>query len=270
MDPVMIILVCVIGLLLIGVIVSLAKTSKGKKSAPNAEKAAEETKKEEELFSEVKEEIPAAPAEAETAADAPCEEAPQEEERAAEAETVADEAPVKETAEMEESAPSIEVAAAVVSEREPRGFEKIPKGEPKKPFYERILLSDEDVRRYFDEIHNEFKSYRNVNARVSKGYDSFRKNRALVARLYLSGKTLKLYLRLDASAYENTKYHQQYAGDKKTYAEIPMMVKIKSARGLANAKTLIADLMKNEGAEKKSRYTKVDYIETLKALMEND
>lgn len=49
-----------------------------------------------------------------------------------------------------------------------------------------------------------------------------------------------------------------------------MLVKIKSGRGLANAKTLIADLMKNEGAEKKTRYRKINYIETLKALMEND
>ena len=109
-----------------------------------------------------------------------------------------------------------------------------------------------------------------ITARVSKGYDSFRKNRKLIARLYLSGKTFKLYLKLNAGEYENSKYHQQYAGDKKTYAEIPMLVKIKSGRGLANAKTLIADLMKNEGAEKKTRYRKINYIETLKALMEND
>ena len=49
-----------------------------------------------------------------------------------------------------------------------------------------------------------------------------------------------------------------------------MLVKIKSKRGLANAKLLVADLMKQEGAVKKTRLTKVDYIETLKALKEND
>ena len=169
-----------------------------------------------------------------------------------------------------------EVAAAAVTAiaAEEKAVKKAPKIEGAKkgadPFYIKMLCVDEETQGYYNEIRNEFKSYKGVNARISKGYDSFRKNKQLIARILLSGKTIRLYLRLNAGNYENSKFHKQYVGDKKTYAEIPMLVKIKSKRGLANAKLLVQDLMKQENAVKKTRFTKVDYIETLKALKEND
>lgn len=286
MDPVMIVLVCIIGALLVGVIAVMAKS--GKKDAENqgvADRAEEEkgavssedaknapvAEKEESAEENIaKEQIETRGVQSENAR----------EESAAEDLTGArTENALSAAGEEGEKSAQSEVAAAAISAGTDRAasaqngekFPLIPKGEPKKPFYERIVAAEEEnIRIFFNEIHNEFKSYRAITARVSKGYDSFRKNRKLIARLYLSGKTFKLYLKLNAGEYENSKYHQQYAGDKKTYAEIPMLVKIKSGRGLANAKTLIADLMKNEGAEKKTRYRKINYIETLKALMEND
>lgn len=174
-----------------------------------------------------------------------------------------------------ESVSEKETAATYAAALEPSVSEKKkPKIEGAKktadPFYIKMLNADEETQGYYNEIRNEFKSYKGVNARISKGYDSFRKNRQLIARILLSGKSIRLYLRLNAGNYENSKFHQQYVGDKKTYAEIPMLVKIKSKRGLANAKLLVADLMKQEDAVKKTRVTKVDYIETLKALKEND
>lgn len=285
MDPVMIVLLVVDAVLLICVIVELARRAGKKKKdfisedavtdgAPTAADGAAEDAAADAAAAE-------APAQAE-------EEKPslyvfgvQEEETKAEEpaaeEPAKEELPVAETP--AETAVQSESAQEENKEEPPRETAPLPKADfgrgsepaaPKKPFYERMLEADDETKEFYNELRNEFKSYRNVNARVSKGYDSFRKNRQLVARLLLSGKTIKLYLRLNAGEYEDAKYHQQYVGDKKTYAEIPMLVKVKSRRALANAKTLIADLMAKEGAEKKSRYVKVDYLKTLEALKEND
>ncbi len=285
MDPVMIVLLVVDAVLLICVIVELARRAGKKKKDFISEDA-------------VTDGAPAAAdgAAEDAAADAAAAEAPaqaeeekpslyvfgvQEEETKAEEpaaeEPAKEELPVAETP--AETAVQSESAQEENKEEPPRETAPLPKANfgrgsepvaPKKPFYERMLEADDETKEFYNELRNEFKSYRNVNARVSKGYDSFRKNRQLVARLLLSGKTIKLYLRLNAGEYEDAKYHQQYVGDKKTYAEIPMLVKVKSRRALANAKTLIADLMAKEGAEKKSRYVKVDYLKTLEALKEND
>ena len=285
MDPVMIVLLVVDAVLLICVIVELARRAGKKKKDFISEDA-------------VTDGAPAAAdgAAEDAAADAAAAEAPaqaeeekpslyvfgvQEEETKAEEpaaeEPAKEELPVAETP--AETAVQTESAQEENKEEPPRETAPLPKADfgrgsepaaPKKPFYERMLEADDETKEFYNELRNEFKSYRNVNARVSKGYDSFRKNRQLVARLLLSGKTIKLYLRLNAGEYEDAKYHQQYVGDKKTYAEIPMLVKVKSRRALANAKTLIADLMAKEGAEKKSRYVKVDYLKTLEALKEND
>ncbi len=140
---------------------------------------------------------------------------------------------------------------------------------PAVPFYTKMLDADESLQRYYNAIRNEFKSYRNINARISKKGDTFRKGRELIAKLTLSGKTIKLYYKLNIADYEESKFHQKFAGDKKTYAEVPMYVKVKSDRGLKNAITLIGELMNKENVAKKQRYAEVNYIETLKGLEEN-
>ena len=283
MDPVLIVLLCVIVLLLILVIVSVATRGKKKKSAQTesdgkAENAVECKSESQETAKDSKPEeagrvlsqgeVNGNPAET-------SETMPESEAETSET-TPASEAETSETmpeseAETSETTPASEAAAAAAGAPSVgKDFSSIGKKVEKKPFYERVLDSEDDVRTYFNEIHNEFKSYRNVTARISKGYDSFRKNRELIARLYLSGKTLKLFVKLNSADYEMNKFHQQYVGNKKTYAEIPMMVKIRSVRALKNAKVLIADLMANEGTVKKSRYAKTDYLKTLKALMDND
>ena len=272
MDPVLIVLLCVIVLLLILVIVSVATRGKKKKSAQTesdgkAENAVECKSESQETAKDSKpEEAGRVLSQGEVNGN-PAETS----ETTPESEAETSETTPASEAETSETTPASEAAAAAAGAPSVgKDFSSIGKKVEKKPFYERVLDSEDDVRTYFNEIHNEFKSYRNVTARISKGYDSFRKNRELIARLYLSGKTLKLFVKLNSADYEMNKFHQQYVGNKKTYAEIPMMVKIRSVRALKNAKVLIADLMANEGTVKKSRYAKTDYLKTLKALMDND
>ena len=140
---------------------------------------------------------------------------------------------------------------------------------PAVPFYTKMLSADENLQQYYNTIRNEFKSYKGINARISKKGDTFRKGRELIAKLTLSGKTIKMYFKLNVADYSETKYHQRFAGDKKSYAEVPMCVKIKSDRGLKNALALINDLMSNESVNKKQRFTEINYLDTLKGLEEN-
>ncbi len=291
MDPVLIILLAVDALLLLCCIVTIITRARQAKKADfmTAEEKTEQSESGEMSETSLKEENE--PVEAEKVAKEVVKEEPvtaetvpavEEQAVLAEDDIVKEEpAEVKEEVSSEnevvptESVSEKETAATYAAALEPSVSEKKkPKIEGAKktadPFYIKMLNADEETQGYYNEIRNEFKSYKGVNARISKGYDSFRKNRQLIARILLSGKSIRLYLRLNAGNYENSKFHQQYVGDKKTYAEIPMLVKIKSKRGLANAKLLVADLMKQEDAVKKTRVTKVDYIETLKALKEND
>lgn len=236
MDPVLIVLLVIDGLLLISCIITLIQRVKRSKKADyvTAETVQDggEEKAEEQTSAEPEQ---------------------------AESESVPQQESVAEIPSQEERSDGTAAASAEKAEPISPAGKKPFVDAPKKtadPFYIKMLNADEETQGYYNEIRNEFKAYKGVTARISKGYDSFRKNRQLVARILLSGKTIRLYLRLNAGDYENNKFHQQYVGDKKTYAEIPMLVKIKSKRGLANAKLLVADLMKQEGAVKKTAIDK--------------
>lgn len=236
MDPVLIVLLVIDGLLLISCIITLIQRVKRSKKADyvTAETVQDggEEKAEEQTSAEPEQ---------------------------AESESVPQQESVAEIPSQEERSDGTAAASAEKAEPISPAGKKPFVDAPKKtadPFYIKMLNADEETQGYYNEIRNEFKAYKGVTARISKGYDSFRKNRQLVARILLSGKTIRLYLRLNAGDYENNKFHQQYVGDKKTYAEIPMLVKIKSKRGLANAKLLVADLMKQEGAVKKNAIDK--------------
>lgn len=131
-------------------------------------------------------------------------------------------------------------------------------------FGSKLLTFNEKVQGYFNTIYNKFISLRNINPRISTKGVSFRLGRDLVARLTIRGKTMRLHLGLNVADYPENIYFQTDMSDVKSYTEIPMMVKIRSDRGMKNAMKLIDELIEKKGIEYKTRYSDVDAIILLK------
>ena len=137
-------------------------------------------------------------------------------------------------------------------------------------FQSRLIQADEDIQSYYSAIKNKLLSYKGVKARTSWNFESFNKTRVQCAKLNIKGKALLLYINLDTEQYNAGKYHFQNVSDTPKFADVPMMLKVKSERGLKYAFELIEELMTKleipAGAEQN-----VDYrvpFETNEALAE--
>ena len=149
----------------------------------------------------------------------------------------ADEAVEAEEAdEAEEQAPAAEIAAAADA---PAGYEYVTRY--RRSFKSR-LIQDAKMQDFYNDLKNAFAELAGVKARLSRHCENFRFHADRIAKLNVGGKTLTLYLALDPSAYEDTKYRYEDVSDRKTYTETPMKIRITSKRMVKYAKELLQDL----------------------------
>lgn len=104
------------------------------------------------------------------------------------------------------------------------------------------LIQNENIQEFYSQLKNNILGYAGVKCRMSFHYESFRVGKSLIAKFNVSGKTLCLYLALAPSLYENGKYRFEDVSAKKTYALVPMKLKITSGRAMNYAKELIKQL----------------------------
>ena len=243
------------------------------------------------------EEIPVEEASIEETVEAPVEEAPIEEPAAKEApaeeipveeasieETV--EAPVKEAPIEEptvEETPAVEeapaeVAPVIVSGDGEEAFGKrIINGQVvlvsyRSSYMSRLIQSDSEIQDYYTAIKNALLSYKGVKARTSWNFESFNKGRIQCAKLNLKGRALLVYLGLEPSEYSVAKYHFTDVSDKPKFDKVPMLMKVKSDRGLKYVLELIEEMMKKLEIPQGEIPT-VDYhmpYETTEALVNKD
>ena len=103
----------------------------------------------------------------------------------------------------------------------------------------RIIQSRDNVQTYYSILKNALLSYKGVKSRVSWDYDSFNKGRVKVAKITAKTRTVYLYLAIDPATLQDTKYFFEDMSDKKKYAEVPVLMKIKGERKLKHALELI-------------------------------
>jgi uncharacterized protein YegP (UPF0339 family) len=190
----------------------------------------------------------------------PAEEAPAEEEEPAEEEP----APAEEEKE-EEPAPVEEEAAPVEEEKEePAPVEEAPAEEPapaeeaeagngfgditRRSFAEKLELADDDLRNKYEELKAEAARY-GLKGRVSKSGDTYHLGRKNYLKIMIVGKTLRTYYALDPKEYAGSPIPVEDVSEKKAFADMPSMLRVKSDLSLRRAKTLIADMMKADGIE---------------------
>ena len=139
-----------------------------------------------------------------------------------------------------------------------------------KSFTAKLIQLDDISKQWYSMLKNELLSYRKVRARMSWKRESFRLGRKCVARFVVRGKRLCLLLALSAADYEGTRYRVEDISDVKSCADTPCLYRIKNARRAEYAKSLIADVMAQLGAEKTETPSE-NYVlpfETTEALIE--
>lgn len=140
-------------------------------------------------------------------------------------------------------------------------------------FIARIIQGTDDQKRYYGTVKNALLSYKKVNSNIAWGAERFNKGRETIARFKIRGKTLCLYLALDPNEFETSVYHHADVSDNKSMHGTPMMVKIKSPRGVKKAIRLIdAMLAQRDGIKQNVRerdYAAMYPYETIEELIED-
>ncbi|MBD5632786.1 MAG: hypothetical protein HDP34_06100 [Clostridia bacterium] len=140
-------------------------------------------------------------------------------------------------------------------------------------FIARIIQSSDDQKGYYGSVRNALLSYKKVNSNIAWGAERFHKGRETIARFKIRGKTLILYLALDPAEHEYSVYHHKDVSDNKSVAGTPMMIKVKSPRGVKKAIRLIDEMLLARGGEKRNvperDYAAMYPYETIKELIED-
>ena len=114
----------------------------------------------------------------------------------------------------------------------------------KRSYLSRYIQSDDQLKANYNVIKNELLSYCRVISRISWKCEAFRQGKNAVARINVKGKKLYLYLALSPKEYEGSTYASDAAGK---YSDTPLLVKIRSARSLKYALSLLVVMMEKLG-----------------------
>lgn len=141
-------------------------------------------------------------------------------------------------------------------------------------FIARIIQSSDDQKEYYGRVKTALLSYAKVNSNVAWGAERFNKGRETIARFKIRGKTLCLYLALDPKEFEYSVYHQVDVSDNKSMHGTPMMVKIKSPRGVKKAIRLIDELLARRNGVKRAKFVERNFAamypyESIEELIED-
>lgn len=133
-------------------------------------------------------------------------------------------------------------------------------------FEAKLIQADDTLKRWYSELKNELLSYKKVTSRLSWQHEAFRLGRGTVAKLVIRGKTLRIYLALDPSAYDGSKYVVEDASEHAKFEKTPLLYRIRSERRCRYAKELIAAAIAalggDRGQEQDTDYASVPYEDT--------
>ena len=169
-------------------------------------------------------------------------------------EEAVEEAPVEEPA---EEAP-VEVTPTIVPTYIDNEGNKI-EIKYSRSFTANLIQADDTVKDFYGQLKNHIMSFKGVKTKISWKFDSYNKGRDQLFKMKLRGKTILLYCALDPEEFEKSKYHHE-AIDNKLFADVPMLLKIKSGLGLRKAKEIINIVMAKYGIEPNPKATAVDYV----------
>ena len=126
-----------------------------------------------------------------------------------------------------------------------------------------LIQSENDgVKAYYSELKNYILSYKGVKARISWRCETYTKGRQQLFKLKIRGKTICLYCALNPAEFDTARYfHKEVSA--KAFSQVPMLIKIKSDRGLKRAKKLVDILMEKSGIAPDGKFAPTDYVAEL-------
>lgn len=127
-------------------------------------------------------------------------------------------------------------------------------------FRARLIQSDDEIKEWYATLKNGILAYNKVSSRISWKQESFSYRRNPVAKLFIKGKTLYLYLPLNAADYTDTKYKLEDVSKVAQFADTPALYKLKSERRIKYALDLVDEVCTKLGSQKTEREP-VDYYE---------
>ena len=134
----------------------------------------------------------------------------------------------------------------------------------RQPFLVRIITAELDTKVNYNEIKNELLSY-GVKSRLSRGGDTFRLGGKEYAKIYLVGKTLKVYFALSPEDYKDSTYPIEDVGHRPNYAGMPLLFKVRSPLSVRRCKELIKAACEKDGLEQKEVGT-TNWVDELRKL----
>ncbi len=139
-------------------------------------------------------------------------------------------------------------------------------------FTANLIQSNPQIKEYYNEIKNYILSFKGIKARTSWRCETYKKGRIQLFKMKIRGKMICLYCALDPNDYDSSKYFHKITTSK-AFANVPMLVRIKSDRGLKRAKALINDVMAKFFILPNDKAESVDYVkdypyDTTKNLVE--
>ena len=135
-----------------------------------------------------------------------------------------------------------EPAPAPIPEEEEEGWNR----NKRQPFFMRIITAETETKVNYNELKNEILSY-GVKARLSRGGETFRLKDKKYVKIYLVGKTLKVYLALSPEDYKDSTFPIEDVGHRPNYAEMPLLFKVRSQLSVRRCKELIKAAMEKDG-----------------------
>ncbi len=131
----------------------------------------------------------------------------------------------------------------------------------RKKFNTRMMYAEPEAKEYYSEVKNYLVMYR-ARGRYSSRCETFR-YKGLVAKVALAGKSIKVFLAIDPASLVDSKYHFKDMSEKKQYAEVPTMIKVRSPRGLKYFKELVDLMMAAREVKPKKNFEPTDYASDL-------
>lgn len=127
-------------------------------------------------------------------------------------------------------------------------------------FRARLIQSEDEVKEWYGALKNCILSYDKVSSRISWKHENFTYRRNAVAKLFIKGKTLYLYLALNPADYADSKYKLEDVSNVSQFADTPALYKLKSEKRVRYAQDLIEEICTKLGSKKLEREP-VDYYE---------
>lgn len=129
-------------------------------------------------------------------------------------------------------------------------------------FVEKLLRADQTLQDNYNALKNEFLRYP-LKARITFNSENFRYKRKVYGKITIRGKHLRVYLALDPQKYVDTPIPFKDMGEKTTYQNVPLMLKVKSNLSLKRAKALINEMMALENLVP-NEVKFIDWVELLR------